>query len=72
MKREQEKQGITVLLEIEVKPNTRKRKAKTGSCEGLGMICKIAKLSTNIRDRDILSIGSLFTNKAFQKKTEQL
>jgi hypothetical protein len=48
--------------------NPRKRKAKTQSCEGSGLRCKVAKQQTQIRDKDILSIGVPITDKAFDKE----
>ena len=38
------------------------------SCEGSGLRCKIAKQQTQIRDKDILSIGVPITDKAFDKE----
>ena len=51
---------------------TRKRKAKSQTCEGLGMKCKMARKSTPLRDKDVLAIGSPITDKAHIAEIETL
>ena len=57
--------------EVEILPGlkSRKRKLKTDSCEGSGLVCKASKMLTQLRDKDILSIGSKITDIAHQKET---
>ena len=66
MAREQQEAGKP--SEIVPGLNPRKRKAKTQSCEESGLRCKIAKQQTQIRDKDILSIGAPITDTAFDKE----
>ena len=42
-----------------------KRKAKSQTCEGLGMKCKVSRQSTSLRDKDVLAIGTPITDKAY-------
>jgi hypothetical protein len=66
MAREQQETGKEV--EILSGMKSRKRKLKTDSCEGSGLVCKASKMQTQMRDRDILSIGSKITDLAHQKE----
>ena len=59
--KENQKQGV--VTELHTGLTDRKRKAKTQSCEGLGMKCKMARLSTPMRDKDVLSIRAPISDK---------
>ena len=66
MSRVQQEKGIP--SEILPGLNPRKRKSKTQSCEGSGLKCKVARTQTQIRDKDILSVGAPITDKTFSKE----
>ena len=66
MSRVQQEKGIP--SEILPGLNPRKRKSKTQSCEGSGLKCKVTRTQTQIRDKDILSVGAPITDKAFNKE----
>ena len=66
MAREQQEAGKEVEILSGLK--AKKRKLKTDSCEGSGLVCKASKMQTQLRDRDILSIGTAITDLAHQKE----
>ena len=72
MQKEQEKLGSATKLETGLQPKTRKRKAKAETCEGLGLKCKAAKLSTSIKEKKQLSVGTPITDKTYIKEQKLL
>jgi hypothetical protein len=48
------------------------KKAKSQTCEGLGMKCKMARQSTSIRDKDVLALGAPITDQAHSAEMEIL
>ena len=68
MKKQEEKLEKSKPPETGLTPRSRKRKAKSETWEGLGMKCKVSKLSNSIRVKDTLSIGAAITDKAYNKE----
>ena len=60
--RENQKKGI--VTELSRGLPSKKRKAKTQTCEGLRMRFKMNKPFTPFKDKDILAIGAPITDKA--------
>ena len=60
--RENQKKGI--VTELSRGLPSKKTKAKTQTCEGLGMRCKLNKQSMPLRDKDVIAIGAHITDKA--------
>ena len=69
---QKENQDKGIATELSKGLPSRKRKAKSQTCEGLGMKCKVSRQSTSLRDKDVLAIGAPITDNSHIAEMETM